>query len=57
MSTKSYRYIGISASRSLIALITLLAYNEAFAQIYTPQGSYVSTINRGEQLNSPKRGS
>lgn len=55
MSTKNYRYIGISASRSLIALITLLAYNEAFAQIYTPQGSYVSTINRGEQLTTAQK--
>ncbi len=50
MFTKYYRYIRISLSSTLIALFILLSCNEVIGQIYTPQGSYVSVISRGEQL-------
>lgn len=55
MFTKNYRYIGTSISRTFIVLFALLSCNEAFGQIFTPQGSFVGVISRGEQLTAAEK--
>lgn len=55
MRTRNCQYVCRPLVRALIVFFVLLFCHEVFGQVYTPQGSLVTVVDRGEQLTAAQK--